>query len=207
MKRRVTDSNIKIIFAFIISVLFIFSLSNTWADADPHAHHKAMLAMKNKSTVQAQHAYNIPELILTDKNGNKISTTTLFTNDKTQVLDFIFTTCNTICPVLSGTFSQLDKKLATLNDDIELISISIDPEFDTPSTLKKYGKQFDSSDQWKFYTGTRDDIIKLQTAFNAYRGSKMNHIPITFVRKSKEKKWTRIDGFASSNQLITLIKK
>ena len=207
MKDRVTDSTIRTISSFVISILFIIGSSNIWADADPHAHHKAMLAMKNKSTTQTQHIYKIPELLLTDKNGKKISTTSLFSNDKTQVLDFIFTTCNTICPVLSGTFSQLDKKLAAFNDDIELISISIDPEFDTPNTLKKYGKQFNSSDHWKFYTGARDDIIKLQTAFNAYRGSKMNHIPITFVRKSKEKKWTRVDGFASSNQLTTLINR
>ncbi len=118
------------------------------------------------------------------------------------MVNFIFTTCNTICPIMSGTFARVDKELAKINKKVELISITIDPEFDTPKVLKEYANKFNSSNQWKFYTGTREDIIKLQTAFNSYRGSKMNHEPITLLRNAQSKEWTRIDGFASANALI-----
>ena len=176
----------------------------TTTDVDPHAHHKAM--MKNKASFKlSTQKYNIPKLTLLDKMGIKTATDKIFNGEKTVVVNFIFTTCNTICPVMSGTFSQLDKHLAKTGKDVELISISIDPEFDTPKVLQNYGKKFNSSDQWSFYTGSRDDIITLQTAFNAYRGSKMNHVPITLLRSASSEEWTRIDGFASSKQLMSEI--
>jgi len=90
--------------------------------ADPHAHHKAM--MKNtRSFERSTQKYRIPKLTLLDKMGIKTPTSKLFNKDKNQMVNFIFTTCNTICPVLSGTFSQLDKDIAKLDKDIELISI------------------------------------------------------------------------------------
>ncbi len=198
--------------------------AQSWADTDPHAKHKAMMniakvdpaaphahhkaMMKNTSSFKRSiQKYRIPKLTLLDKMGIKTPTSELFNKDKTQMVNFIFTTCNTICPVLSGTFSQLDKDIVKLDKDIELISITIDPEFDTPKVLKDYGKKFKSSDKWKFFTGSREDIVTLQTAFNAYRGSKMNHEPITLLRKANTEKWTRIDGFASAKDLINEIKE
>jgi len=73
--------------------------------------------------------------------------------------------------------------------------------------LKDYGKKFNSSDKWKFFTGSREDIVTLQTAFNAYRGSKMNHEPITLLRKANTEEWTRIEGFASAKDLINEIQE
>jgi len=201
-------NNKKFISKVILSIsglLFLSIPTQVYADTDPHAHHKAMMKNTNnfKRSIQK---YSIPKLTLLDKMGIKTPTSELFNKDKTQMVNFIFTTCNTICPVLSGTFSQLDKDIAKLDKDVELISITIDPEFDTPKVLKDYGEKFNSSDKWKFLTGSREDIVTLQTAFNAYRGSKMNHEPITLLRKANTEKWTRIDGFASAKDLINEIK-
>ena len=190
----------------LIIFCIFFSYIPAQADTDPHAHHKAMMKSKASFKLSTQ-KYNIPKLTLVDEKGIKTPTDLIFDKDKTVAVNFIFTTCNTICPVLSGTFSQLDKHLVKTGKDVELISISIDPEFDTPKVLQGYGKKFKSSDKWSFYTGPRDDIIKVLTAFNAYRGSKMNHVPITLLRNANSEEWTRIDGFASSKQLISELDK
>ena len=190
----------------LIIVSGFYSFLPAQADSDPHAHHRETMSNKDNVKLSIQ-KYHIPKLTLLDKNGVKIPTDIIFNTDKTVVVNFIFTTCNTICPVMSGTFSQLDKYLAKTGKNIELISISIDPEFDTPKVLRDYREKFNSSDKWSFYTGFRDDIITLQTAFNAYRGSKMNHIPITLLRHVNSEEWVRIDGFASSKQLISEIDK
>lgn len=172
-----------------------------WAETDPHAHHKAM--MKNVDNFKrSTHSYTLPDLTLLDKKGKKNTVNKLFAKDKTLMINFIFTSCNTICPIMSGTFARVDKDLGKLDKNVELISITIDPEFDTPKVLNEYAKKFNSSDQWNFYTGTRDDIVNLQMAFNAYRGSKMNHEPITLIREENNEKWVRIDGFASAEALI-----
>jgi len=191
----------KQLLCLIASCVLIYLPTQSWAEADPHAHHKAM--MKNTDSFKRSiQSYKLPDLTLVDKKGVKTSVKKLFNQDKTIMVNFIFTTCNTICPIMSGTFAQVDKNLDKIGKKVELISISIDPEFDTPNVLESYAKKFNGSKKWKFYTGNRDDIIKLLTAFNAYRGSKMNHVPITLLRKTNSEEWIRIDGFASAKALI-----
>ena len=64
-----------------------------------------------------------------------------------------------------------------------MISITIDPDYDTPEQLMKYAKKFKAGDQWQFYTGTYNDVVTVEKAFDIFRGSKMNHEPITLIRK------------------------
>jgi protein SCO1/2 len=117
------------------------------------------------------------------------------------VLNFIFTTCATICPVMSGTFAQLQNKLGAERDRVHLISVSIDPEEDTPTRLATYAKQYKAGPQWRLYTGTVAASVAAQRAFDAYRGDKMNHTPVTFLRAAPGRPWVRIQGFASADEL------
>jgi protein SCO1/2 len=81
------------------------------------------------------------------------------------------------------------------------VSISIDPEQDTPARLREYAGRFHAGPAWHHYTGTVEASIALQRAFDAYRGDKMSHVPVTFLRAAPGRPWVRIDGFASSAEL------
>jgi protein SCO1/2 len=83
-----------------------------------------------------------------------------------------------------------------------MVSVSIDPEQDTPASLKKYAKKYKAKSQWNFYTGTVAASIEAQKAFGAYRGDKMNHVPATYLRVASGQPWLRIDGFASPDELL-----
>lgn len=117
--------------------------------------------------------------------------------DGPLVLDFVFTTCTTICPILSRTFAtlQADSKSAR---PLRLVSISIDPQHDTPAVLRAYARQFDAGANWRFYTGTIAQSVAAQRAFDVYRGNKMNHVPLTFVRSARGAPWVRLEGYASA---------
>jgi protein SCO1/2 len=82
-----------------------------------------------------------------------------------------------------------------------LISISIDPEVDTPDKLTTYAKKFKASEDWIFLTGKLDDIIEVQRSLGIYRGSKLNHEPVTLI-KAPHKKWLVLNGFTSANDLV-----
>jgi len=167
---------------------------------DPHAQHKAM--MKQQSlVVRSNHEYKIPDLRMKDKQGESVNIRELLNQDQPVMVNFIFTTCPTICPVLSSTFSVVNRELGS-ESQLTMISISIDPEQDTPATLRDYASKFSAKENWKFITGQIESSISLQKAFNIYRGSKMNHIPATFFRASSDQPWTRLDGFPSSDDLI-----
>jgi protein SCO1/2 len=84
---------------------------------------------------------------------------------------------------------------------VHLVSISIDPEQDTPERLSEYARRFHAGPEWRFYTGTTQASVAVQRAFEAYRGDKMDHTPATFLRAAPGRPWVRIDGFASSEEL------
>ncbi len=82
------------------------------------------------------------------------------------------------------------------------MSISIDPESDTPTILSEYAKKFGAGSDWDFYTGTTEASLAIQKAFNAYRGDKMNHSSVIFMRAAPGKSWVRLEGFVSPDVAI-----
>lgn len=154
------------------------------------------------SYTKTQHTYKAPKVLLTNKDGEKVPFPEIINRENPILLQFIFTTCPTICPALSNTFATAQDSLLTLNDSIELISISIDPEHDTPQRLRAYAGQFGALPQWQLYTGKLEDIVAIQNAFDIYRGNKMRHEPITFLRIGKNKPWVRLNGLINATDLI-----
>jgi protein SCO1/2 len=170
--------------------------------ADPHAHHKMMMQKKTsyqKNTL----AYSVPDLVLKNKNNERVNVNELLASDQPLIVSFIFTSCDTICPVLTATLSSAQDELLASKVPPKIVSVSIDPEEDTPARLRKYAASYDASDQWIFLTGTLDEIIRFQRALDVYRGSKLNHEPVTFVKTPGENHWLRLDGFTSAKALVT----
>ena len=168
--------------------------------ADPHAHHRHML--ESSSYSRSVHSYELPHLTLVDMDGQETRLADELNRDQPVMLNFIFTTCTTICPVLSATFAQVQEKLGTEADQVRMVSITIDPEHDTPERLHTYAARFEAGPQWRFLTGDLDAIVAVQKAFDAYRGSKMSHEPLTFLRASADAPWIRIDGIASAAEVM-----
>jgi len=143
----------------------------------------------------------VPEISLVRDDGKSVSLPAELDDGRPVAVNFIFTSCTTICPVMSQTFAQLQEKLGADRDRVRLLSISIDPEQDTPARLAEYAKRFHAGPEWRFYTGTVEASLTTQRAFAAYRGDKMNHTPVTFLRAAHGKQWVRIDGFATADEL------
>ena len=160
------------------------------------------LAANKRGYVLSEHTYEIPEVSLMTMNGQETTLQKELDSDKPVLLNFIFTTCTTICPVLSASFYQLQNELGEESQDLRMISISIDPEYDTPDKLKTYAERFNAGPQWRFLTGDRDDIVAVEQAFDAFRGAKMNHDPLTFIRGEDNASWVRITGIASAEEII-----
>jgi protein SCO1/2 len=123
------------------------------------------------------------------------------------MLNFIFTKCTTICPVLSATFTQLQEKLGEESQDVKMVSISIDPEYDTPEKLQAYAQRFNAGPNWQFLTGEMADIVAIEKAFDAYRGAKMSHEPLTYIKASESSSWVRLEGIASAEDIMNEYKQ
>lgn len=145
----------------------------------------------------------LPQVKLVREDGKTVSLPAELDDGRPVVLDFIFTTCAGICPLMSQTFSLLQGKLAGGRERVHLVSISIDPEQDTPPRLAGYAKRFKAGPQWSFYTGSAEASLLAQRAFEVFRGDKMDHTPVTFLRAAPGLPWVRIDGFATADELAT----
>jgi protein SCO1 len=146
--------------------------------------------------------YLIPDVQLTDYDDRPVRLRELLTTGDPVMMNFIFTTCATICPVTTKVLSDVSAKMGGDSKRLRLISISIDPENDTPLQLKAYAKSFQAGERWKFLTGSTQDVKAVLMALDSYRGNKMNHEPVTLMRQAAAKSWVRIDGFATPDELV-----
>jgi len=145
--------------------------------------------------------YVVPDLPVVRDDGRKLPFLSELDDGRPVVLNFIYTTCPGICPVMSQVFSQFQERIGAEREKVHMISISIDPEQDTPPRLREYAKRFSAGPQWQHYTGSVATSVALQRAFDAYRGDKMSHDPLTLMRLAPGKPWMRIDGFANGADL------
>jgi protein SCO1/2 len=170
-------------------------------ETDPHADHHAMMELPptvSRSTVN----YAVPDVVLVRFDGIHVKLGAELDDGRPVLLDFIYTTCTTICPVVSQTFAEVQSRLGPQAARVKMVSVSIDPEEDTPSRLTEYAKRFRAGPQWTFYTGTTQASIAAQRAFGVYRGDKMNHAPAMLFRVAPGQPWVRLDGFATPDDLM-----
>jgi protein SCO1/2 len=159
-------------------------------------------AWANKADVRRSEAhYVIPAVTLVREDGKSVDLSAELNDGRPVVLNFIYTSCTTICPVSSQIFEQFQEELGR-GEPVHLVSISIDPEQDTPARLRAYAAQYHAMPGWDHYSGTLTTVITVQTAFNAYRGDKMSHTPLTLMRAAPGRPWVRFDGFARADDLM-----
>lgn len=175
--------------------------------ADPHAAHRHMMgAAASNNAKRSVIQYNVPHLALVRDDGKKVALDDELNDGRPVVLNFIFTTCTTICPLTSQVFSMLQHKLGADRSKVHLVSISIDPEQDTPARLRAYAARFKAGADWQHYTGTVQASIAAQQAFGVYQGDKANHLPVTLVRAAAGDSWVRLDGFATADDLYDAVR-
>lgn len=180
-----------------MAALFLFVSSEAFSE--PHHHVRGANIREAAYTV-----YRAPPVTLTDMNGEAVQLDRLLSEDRPTLIEFFFTSCTTICPVMASTLSSARREMATLHEGFSILSISIDPEHDTPARLRDYALNFDQDSRWRLLTGSRRDIDRVLEAFDArYAGAdKMNHQPYVFLRAGPDRPWLRIEGMVSGQQLV-----
>ena len=126
--------------------------------------------------------YVIPNVTLIRDDGKQVNLPAELDDGRPVVLNFIYTSYTTICAMSNQTFEQLQDRLGSAHEPVHLVSMSIDPEQDTPTRLRPYAAQFRAKSGWDHYSAGLASIITVQKAFSAYYGDKTSHIPLTLMR-------------------------
>lgn len=102
----------------------------------------------------------VPAFALTDERGQSF-TDAAFRGHET-IVSFIFTRCDSICPVTAMKMERIQEKTADVGGGIKLVSFSVDPTYDTPERLTAFAARYHpDATRWRFVTGALDTMRKL----------------------------------------------
>ena len=99
----------------------------------------------------------VPDFDLINRDGRRITRGDLLGSP--WIADFIFTRCQVSCPAMSQRMASLRPGLPA--SGLQLVSISVDPEFDRPEVLEEYARRYQAEDRWLFLTGATDEVYAL----------------------------------------------
>lgn len=151
--------------------------------------------------------YSIPDITLVNQDGAEVHVTQVLCSDKPVFVDFVYATCTTISPVLAAGFASFQKALGPESRSVQLVSITIDPESDTPEARRDFLRRYRAEPGWDFFSGRREDIETLMKAFDAYIPDKESHFPVTFLKRPGREGWVRMNGLAGKSDLLQEYRK
>ncbi len=145
----------------------------------------------------------IPDITVQDQSGQSLNFYSDLIKGKVVAVNFVFTSCRAICPQLGATSAALSRALAKHNDPrYRVISVSIDPDTDTPERLRQWSAHFGNAPGWTLVTGKRRDIETLQRALQVYSADKDLHSGSFLLGNASTETWKRVAGTTPPARLV-----
>jgi protein SCO1/2 len=150
----------------------------------------------------------LADVELTDQQRRRGRLPRDFVAGRIVVANFVFTTCGSVCPVISAIFAQLQQQLpADLARDTVMLSLSVDPLNDTPDRLDAKAKQYGSGANWRWLTGRVEDMEAALKGFGAYTSRPDDHLPMAVVGDPASDTWYRFTGTPGVQQLLRTVQQ
>lgn len=180
----------KIFSSIAFTIILVVVVSSPTALAQNHRHQPS-------ATTETSLSYRVPDAIVYDQNGKRLKFYSDLIKGRTVAINFIFTTCTTICPPLTATFRRVQQELGERGGaNVNLISVTVDPTIDTPEQLKLYADKFKAGAGWTFITGGKGEIDRILTALGAAVSNKNDHTPTVVIGNDAARYWTRVYGLS-----------
>jgi len=144
---------------------------------------------------------SVPDVEVVTHEGKKVRFYSDLVKGRTVAVNFIYTSCSTICPSTGALFAALQ----TEHERVQFISVSIDPETDTPPKLAAWSNRFRKTPQWTLVTGSQAAIEKIVKAFGLTTARPQDHSPLTIVGSDKTGHWSKLYGFAGSDRIAKVV--
>src|SRR3954471_12130646 len=170
------------------------------------------IGLARTAPVAAQSRYGanyFPNVAMTTQDGDEVRFYDLI-KGKTVAIDLIYTNCQYACPIETSRLARMQQLLGDrMGKDVFFVSISIDPEHDTPAVLKAYGAKFKAGAGWTFLTGKMADIDVLSRKLGLWSDPKETqdgHTPMLLLGNEATGEWMRtspLDNPAFTTRLIT----
>jgi protein SCO1/2 len=191
--------------------LLLLAAAAAPAAAQPGRHdHAAHLraATAGAGEVEDAGGLAIPDVEVTTQDGDTVRFYRDLVRDRVVAINFVFTTCTTVCPPMGAIFGQLEKRLGDrAGRDVHLISVSVDPATDTPERLAEWASRFGRRPGWTLVTGDKRTIDSLLKALAVFTPDFADHAPVALLGNDAAGTWTRAHGLASPARLAAILER
>lgn len=171
---------------------------------DAEGHDASKAAKAQPGSVQLR----LADTLLRDQDGREQRLRSDVLSKRVAVVNFVYTTCTTVCPVSSATLALLQERLgARLGTQVQLVSITVDPLRDTPARLKEYSARHEAGAGWLWLTGSKANVDAALKAFGAYTPNPQDHPAMTLISDLDGARSTRLYGFPSADELLAQVER
>jgi protein SCO1/2 len=145
---------------------------------------------------------------LVDQDGKEVRLYSDLIAGKTIVVNSFFATCSGSCPVMAGTFKKIQAALGDrVGRDVHLISITVDPETDTPAQLRKFAKDAGAKPGWRLITGDKANVEEALYKLGLLVDAKENHTAVVIIGNEPKGVWKKAFGLAPSDEVLKLVQE
>lgn len=188
----ISPRNQSILFLFLLIVLILFILSITGlAKADSLAKQE----IKKISAQERERARNyFTDTKLLDQSGNSVRFYSDVLDDRVVVLNVMYTSCKGACPITTKMLNTVRQKIGPrFGRDIFFVSISNNPEKDTPDVLADFAKKQDALDKgWMFLTGNKTNVARVVTKLGFFSKNYEEHTAMLVAGNTRTGHWIKI---------------
>jgi protein SCO1 len=195
------------VFILLILSLAVFTTAQAQTPAPkpaappaPHDHSQ----MTNNEASAAEKYFTDVEL--TNQDGKKVHFYSDVLKGKTVVVNAFFTTCTSVCPPMNRNMEKIQSALGDrIGRDVFLVSITVDPETDTPERLKDYAKKFHAGPGWTFLTGKKENLDWALYKLGQYVEKKDDHTTVFIIGNEPTGLWKKAFGMANVAELVQVV--
>jgi len=171
---------------------------------EPSSLQQPELAASARVRSPAEKYFSDVELI--NQDGQKMRFYSDVLKDKVVVINTFFTTCTGVCPPINRTLERMQEALGDrLGKDAFLVSMSVDPETDTPVRLKEYSRRFHARPGWIFLTGKKENVDWALYKLGQYVETKDGHTTIIIIGNEPKGLWKKAFGMAKADELMKIV--
>jgi protein SCO1/2 len=148
----------------------------------------------------------IPDTVLIDQDGQRHRFYNDLVKDKLVLMNSVYTSCPGTCPMQTAIFQRVQRLLGDrLGQDVQMISVSLDPVTDTPARLKEFAARFgiETGKGWVFLTGPKPDVYEVLQAMDLFAPVPEEHTPIAAIGHEPAGLWMKVINLSAPREIVS----
>jgi len=143
------------------------------------------------------------DALLTNQDGKPLRLYTDILKGNVVIINSFYSTCSSVCRVTIPVLKQLQENLGErVGKDVRLVSITVDPENDTPEILRQYAAGVGAKPGWEFLTGDKQTVDEVLYKFGLYTEAKEDHSNVFIVGNERTGLWKKVLGIAPPYEIF-----